>query len=466
MSITSDVKLIISRIKEVVNYESNNIYTKREKIMKNLCEHLPILFSIPHLDIHTYNICILYLAKKHQKGKLSSVVLLHTWSFISGIKVIGLKHNSDFYYDNRHLLPASKEPPTLVFGDSIMAKSEEDIPHNHFDPPASLVSSSVFYRSNFGRSKLVDKRERQTFVKELFVGELCALEKDQSKDVLNCVLRVNQNRPCFTIGLTNLFQNTAIYLSSEEGKSRLITGPCSVSSISYLGLQNGIFVDKTTNTENVVDYLFGVQLFYRGLTKRFELDGLQNTEYYPNYPIVEENNLNVKEFGLSFKKHVRSPSSTSYIKRLVDSIDNQQLRIPYHKNEWLEFSYNVDLSSHNDFSADVFTKHINCFSYKDISSINLSRNRITSEGATKIAKILAKNILPELETLDLSENIIEVFVNFGSLLQRTNFKRFIIYGNPSSHTYQHEKTIWVERFLLNSITGEERQRHEEYYRYK
>ena len=127
--------------------------------------------------------------------------------------------------------------------------------HQHFAVPSSLVSSSVFYRSNFGKSKLVHARERQMFVKEFFTNEVRQLfgdlneiekwEDEQVRAVLSCVLRMDQDIPRFSLGLVNLFQNTAIYLSSEEGSSRIITGPCSISSISYLGLQDGIFIEAS-----------------------------------------------------------------------------------------------------------------------------------------------------------------------------------------------------------------------------
>ncbi len=550
-SLDEEINIICSKIAQYK--DSSDIYFKRDQITRELREELLTLrssrlFSLPHLDIDTFNACIVSLKRKYYEEKTKAEydqnldILLHAWSYLSGVRVFGLKKDHSHYYSNKHLpsccnLPPSKEdlPQDLVsqlifYMDKIELQIQKDGQECTVLVPSSLILSSVFYRSNFGQSAMYeDAKENQVFVEEFFSDEIRPLfskplpsegEQDQVRGVVKCVLRLKEGKPCYSLGIIKLFQNTAIYLSAEGNGSFLITGPCSIGSINYLGFQDGILIERMQyqHTINVLDYLFGLQFFHRGLFKEYnELPHLKKVKYHPNYlGVLEEINeelTHLKEdgmrnFGLNFRQYMQPPHILhNTIEKLIKVIDAQQLSIPLiadHRlqNKWFRPDDSVDLPGDimfdkfsNRISDDRFVEairpepgeillpvrqlieHLRCFSYQCIKKLNLSKNYISTEGACEIAQALSKNILPDLEELNLSSNKIGdgALSSFKPLLRRNNFKYLIIHSNyidvnaldsafRSSQLFL--KVIWArEAWLESGLVNfpQEYEAHKRYY---
>ena len=306
ITIHDEIDHIYEKLKKFVHESEKNdnlaVYTQKDEIADYLREELirsfkkrSRLFCFPQLDSDTFNTCIAYLHTKKQSCDRPDI-LLHTWSYLSGIKVIGLKNSSTYYLKNMHLkkrfLPHDKsdEEPLLLFGTNYICVGHDEKSHDkkigdfhqHVPCTRKLLNSSVYYRKIISYKAI---KEWQHIYWDFFKEELVPLSsfltdsssnsnnKQSSKvgALLDVVLRLNphcKTTAMYSLGLVKLFGNTAVYLSqksSNESRSKLISGPCLLSSTDYLGLQSGIFIETQHTFDNIIDYLFGCMLFRRGL---------------------------------------------------------------------------------------------------------------------------------------------------------------------------------------------------------
>lgn len=536
MKINQEIHLLYEEMCKIVDGKSNeftdklDIYFKRKDIYIWLRELLNKKFfgksrlaNFPMLDTNTFNSCIYVLHDKYSEENIRVNVLLHIWSYLTGIKVVRLKNNSMYYYNNKHLLPncGDNNTPELYFDVdeicTIIGSSCKDLPknihiHQHHKVPRKLLLSSMFYRTLFNRTKLSTK-EVSIFILKFFKNEIQPLidYNVQIKAFLNCVLRLKDTNPCYSLGIIKLLQNTCIYFSNEEGSSRSIISPCTISSIGYLGFQDGIFIEKTSPesaTQNVIDYLFGLQFYNRALFERYELEDehnklkFQTAFYHPTYltSIKVDAELNSlldtvkilpkKQFGCAFRSYIQNTSEPSneihkFIECVIDRIDTFQLKTPLRRHKpsktiWFDSSYDVDVSGkmldteEPRLTVNKLIKHLYLYETQKIINMNLSNNNINTDEAIKIAKALSYNIIPDLEELNMSSN--QIYINalekFKSLLLRGNFKRLILYNNNINigevvNIYAPpllNKVIWIPRkhletYKLSGKISDEVERH-------
>lgn len=235
--------------KKKYNYEkkyNEEIYLKREKNIKVLRdrfkseEHRSSLFCFPELDVNTFNHCIRYLDSLNKNPDKDKVAILYMWSYLTGIKVFGLKGISDYYFENNHLISLafneqtpSEEVPTHskpVIKNLILKFTFEHInielgeDHKMQIPvPHDLILSSVFYRTHFNKKSLPESaKEYPLFVYDFFKNELSPLNPKLTGALLECVLRLKiDETPYYSLGLMKLFKNTAIYLSSDKSGEKI-----------------------------------------------------------------------------------------------------------------------------------------------------------------------------------------------------------------------------------------------------
>ncbi len=534
-TVQEEVRLVYKEIKSITGDDSDNqclrLYTNRKKIEGDLSNALinrwgssSRLFAFPNLDVKTFNQSIQALRDIKNETTENYCALVQTWSFITGIKVIGLVEGVDCYYNNWHLWKDSddsEQQNPLRFnvdficrttGDHFSEKPHQDKTHQHIKVPDSLFSSAVFYRTQFRKKALVNKKECPMIAAEFFQNEkgFTSVSRGHALTLLNCVLRPDMdNNPCYSLGLINLLQNTAIYTSKMQGSSRLITGPCSLSSINYLGLQDGVLIEDGSYLENVIDFLFGIQFLYRGFSKKFpgpEAKELLCAEYYPHYPelltlmgsnlgpMVQDNKT--KEFARAFRNYVqgkRECLSFSDFNQLMQKLDKWQLQIPLKSLQntetvWFDPEYDIDLSGptmvkkfKNRISDDWIVnsivpnqdeqllpvssllRYFTCPNYQMIRKLNLSGNSICNDGIQSIIKILDGNVLRDLEELDVSNNRFsqEALFSFSNLLKRQLFQFLIVHTNyfdPDKlpeifDIKERQKLIWCPESWLLGLLG-------------
>lgn len=341
----------------------NDFYTERNDVRKILREELKRHFkensrlaAFPQLDTETFNESIRYLQAQWEKPEYKSkaALLLSIWSLIAGIEVVGLKGNGDYYFANEQLAkflkPAERalaDPIVIGFNGSSICIREEGRCHHHgtehIPIPRAFLKSAVIYRSNLNTQKINGIEEDQRIVWDFLKGETLALENlneefESTQDalnmihsLLNSVLRLtpHERLPLYSLGIVNLFKNTAIYISRRPGHSRHIVGPCSVAGSSYVGLKDGIFIESNSKSMyqgSTIDYLFGVQFAARAFYRMYESTrtrGLTKTSYFPHY---EFTNIDKKleEAGLKKGDNTFSAKIGGSFRRLVQNIEDPE----------------------------------------------------------------------------------------------------------------------------------------------
>jgi hypothetical protein len=374
----------------------NDFYTKRNDLRKVLREELKRQFkensrlaAFPHLDTDTFNESVRYLhaqwAKPEYKPK--AALLLSIWSFISGIEVVGLKKSGDYYFTNQQLekflRPAERElvHPIVVgfYGSNMCIRKERRCHHQdkvaeHIRIPRAFLKSAVIYRSNVNTQNINGVEEDQRIVWDFLEGETLSLDSlnqifEGSADnlnkihaLLNCVLRLTSGDrlPKYSLGIVNLFQNTAIYISTSSGASRVVVGPCSVAGSSYIGFKNGIFIEGTSKSRShgaMIDYLFGIQFSDRAFWRMYESSrtaALMKTSYFPHYKFKDASRM-LQEAGLTtgvntfsskmggaFRRYIENVEDAggeriiALIAYLIKEIDERQLRVQLSSKDMYE----------------------------------------------------------------------------------------------------------------------------------
>lgn len=279
--------------------EALELYTEREAHCAALRSKLLIefgdkshLFSFPELDRQTYNTVIQILHDDYAaRATINTDALLYLWSYLSGIKVVGLKNGSAYYDANFHvkkLSPTNRSPQnlSLVFTpNDIFTKEEgkDDLERLPIDIAAEFRLRSAYFVSDMGRQALVDHVEEPDINWAFLRNELEPLKKfatagvqgaSPAKVLLSRVLRHGSsekaNNPLLSHGIVTLLRNMAIYLShKQEADSKVIIGSFSIVSTSNLGLQDGIFLEKKEQLADTIDYLIGCKLFIRLFFRNF-----------------------------------------------------------------------------------------------------------------------------------------------------------------------------------------------------
>ena len=149
---------------------------------------------------------------------------------------------------------------------SVLVGEEEQ---HKIDESVALYET-VFYKSNFNRKNIENLTETPKIVKSLLQNETIPLKQIQDHVIglLDSVLYLNDDMPFYSFGIIKLLQNTAIYLSPLAGDSRHIISPFSVNGVQYLGLIDGIFIPQSDRIIDHIDYLFGIEVWYRGFFSR------------------------------------------------------------------------------------------------------------------------------------------------------------------------------------------------------
>lgn len=525
-----EITHVIEHLKTfLANNGDMGFYRDRELLSSNLRELLlsrskdSRLFSFPVLDKETFNSSIQTLQELYANEQYEPDLILFTWSLLSGIKVIGLREAAQYYFENRHLAKYAQQcgnncRPDITFSIEELAISD-NLGHNFtLKIPRDLDNSSVYLRSTFGNRSMIGTEENAHFVYDFFYDEVVPLRSISEdfklvKAILGTVLRFsvdNPRQPLFSLGLTTLFQNTAIYLSPADGRSRNVVSPCSVATINYLGLQDGIFIQSCSNLNGMVEYLFGIQFLHRYFDhfyKSTKTRTVKKTEYYPHYSPLSrlENSFSeegiaehstdydqsfLSKFGKNFKIYLQGqtepfdPQKYSRIADLIKDVDMFQLEVPLISTESLEKEEgglffepadSVDLSSEEKTAEvdrhDIYKtlqnrekllRHLEGADFQGILKINISGIGLTKNDALKLTQLFKQNVLPRLEELNISNNSFgnQIAKEFVPLLNRYPFKILALYGSerPNKPQIQSDKLlkkiIWVPKNWVDIFSSQ------------
>lgn len=293
VSVREEIKTMYDYFSDAVAQEEAGalkVYTERDKVASELQKKLlnmhgetSSLRNFPDLDQKTYNTAIRILADEFFKRKTAKDdALLHVWSFLTGIKVVGLKHDAKYYQQNMHLkkLSGFQNLSDVVLSftfEEIFARIRNDESSRKVLPvriPAEFRLRSAYYRSHKGENDLIDHVEWPSMTWEFLQDELAVLERFVNKNdpsssptrvLLTRLLLLNsKNSPLYSHGIVTLLRNTALYLSEKiVDSSRLLSGPFSIVTTSNFGLQDGIFLENRAHLADDIDYLIGSELFGR-----------------------------------------------------------------------------------------------------------------------------------------------------------------------------------------------------------
>lgn len=128
----------------------------------------------------------------------------------------------------------------------------------------------------------------------------------------------------------------------------------------------------------------------------------------------------------------------------------------YKPEEIADFSYKFTGIMGAGMMGDLYEKKLS--NWPNLKVLNLSHNEIEHDSSSTLASFLKdKNVLPQLEILDLSYNNLkeEDILEFTDLLMRPNFKFLAIQGggNASSHAIIFIEEEIKERLLDKAISN-------------
>lgn len=461
------------------------------------------LYHFPDLDEDSYNLFISALKEYKDKVAIALylwsymvgipiVVLAHTNSYYESCGHLLPKAAKAERSDMEVILGLKKLCVKIAGQEQLGDK------HKHYEVTDAMLYSVILYRKKFlNMSNEREEEENQEMLWPLLAKDLkghedlkAAEEQNPLGNLLNFLLRDNswQNpmfykKPGFSWGLVRLLQNTAIYLSTRKGKKSItINSPCSREGTTYFGFQDGIFLEMSDCTEDTIALLFGEQFFRRGLFKVHPCDcercaAALKCTYYPHYtfdmlPLKihalvtewrEKGYDGENAFAEKFALHILGRKKSLLLSHIIDYISMQQLQTKLSNRsdlsvELFEPRSKVDLSElkgkqsekdDDDESEDeqltkiqkfdAALEHFKCREYQKITEIDLSKNGLGDRSAKKLGELLAKNLLPRLKVLDISDNRISEngLKAFIPLLKRDCFKHLIAHGNHFTSLPEH-----------------------------
>jgi len=539
--------------------KSDNVYTKRKdmyiflrRVLENKVRNRPKevkksgsqkfdsvsqsprkwskLSAMPSLDQDTFVRAIQIMKRIFNSSQNNSPLfyssLLHAWSYLSGIPVVGLKNDGDYYYRNNHLRWLNNS--TLEFSSGSIHETNNSDLVKVLDVPQELLDSALFFRRNLVNVDLRGTQERQLISWPLLKDQnlpLDELPKPFLLRFLSTVLRLNaQKHPVFSLGIVNLFKNTALYLTPTASQCRILASPCSVAATSYLGFQDGIMLESGAVQDGVFEKLIGKQFFRRAFAKNFS-DSVDSEFKIPSADFVPHFTFNLgstiktsdmNKFSEVFGHYLIEPEADldnalelTKVRDVIEELRSYELQACLTTVEELkskvqgtliEFEADINLSgilcrteldsesegsendSSNEKSRNVsvtfndLLQYVGCNAYQNIKTLNLSHNSLEDRDVKKLGELLAKNLLPNLEELNLSNNnLSEAVIRFlSSLLHRNVFKLLILCDNniPKVPRIDHNllrKVVWLPSYAFNAYDGVDevqcivKQNHYEFY---
>jgi len=494
-SVVQDVESLVKHIEQVTSHDGSEIYTNREEVGKDLKGMLSIhspLRPFPLLSIQTYETLIEALKAVLKKDEAKASSLLHVWSYMVGIPVVGLKHGRKYYEWDNHLMPEASRKECKELGIAIdafqfcvriPALDGADEKYAHLDMPNEVsVSALVCKEKRLQQASAKEIREVQGIGWPLLKDQLVSLERWESSllaDFMRKLLfKTVDNKLAYSYGLIELWKNTAIYFSVKDGEdSDVIVSPCSKNSVSYFGFQDGVFIENGTLRKGTYHGLFGKQFLFRGLFTKHpctteypkKCDTCKTAFkalYEPHYSfklLSDEGqgllqamracgsyDLLESSFMRDFCDYVEGRTVTPNVsKKLIKYMNALQRKIVLSdslpgENFLFNPTFSVELpkvvksKDRQDNESltpmgliSVLISHLECVRHQDTQSIDLSNNCIGDDEVVLLGHALDKNIVPDLETLNLSNNAItrKGLLALKKLLRRDTFQTLKIAFN-------------------------------------
>jgi hypothetical protein len=494
-----EVENIVDTIAEICFRKTNNIYTQRTQIsqqLRSVLDKNSPLVPFPQLSSKIYDELSQILQKIYKAEPSKAPYILHLWSYMTGIPVVGLRHGKNYYAYNNHLIPeATKEEckglrlalGTLNFRVTVDRMGVE-LQKLHTKPSEISHSAWVCVKEHIDNPLSNEQEEAPRIAWSLIEEDLVPLEEIGSERIDKVLTKflfkkrsLRSKKNSYSFGLIKLFQNTALYLSlADDDSSGVIVSPCSKDTISYFGLIDGIFIDRVLLDKHSerIHHLFGEQLFIRGFFRKIpcfhrefgECEDCQHTVrglYYPHYDLTEVDDTCKKyslasdsesllakkcQFVQAFSSYMENRDEAS-VERLIKFIDKQQLKIVLSTGEsslrqLCRPGYTLEINSmvgSEDESLsgttwnvhsfiETLIEHLTQVEYQIARKIDLSNNQLTNTEVEALGKVFNKNILSHLRQVDLSRNSIKRkgLLALHGLLKRDSFLELRVSGSPKS----------------------------------